>query len=114
MLRPPYWPGRNSPAHDGSRFVLLDLARSADPPMNHGIFLAIAFSVLPELSRVPIPLASAGGKGMSLCPRVGGCRAFFFWRVVATARERIASPPSNFGRSRRRLRPRLTLCHFDC
>src|SRR5256885_17022838 len=90
MLRPPYWPGRNSPAHDGSRFVLLDLARSADPPMNHGIFLAIAFSVLPELSRVPIPFASAGGEGMCFFPPAGKLRGRLFLGFAAGAGECLA------------------------
>src|SRR6267154_552953 len=107
MLRPPYWPGRNSPAHDGSRLVLLDLARSADPPMNHGIFLAIAFSVLPELSRVPMPLASAGKVGMSLSQPVGSSRACILARLAARSGNCLAYASKSFVQADLRSLPRL-------
>ena len=32
--------------------VLLEVAKSADPPINHGIFCANAFSTLPKLSEL--------------------------------------------------------------
>ena len=42
------------------------VARSADPPISHGIFCAKAFRTLPELSRVATPFASAGKVGRFL------------------------------------------------
>ena len=40
--------------------VFVEGARSAEPPISQGIFLATAFSTLPDASRPASPLASAG------------------------------------------------------
>ena len=45
------------------RVVLFEGPRSADPPMNHGMFCASAFSVLPDASRPAMPFASGGKTG---------------------------------------------------
>src|ERR1019366_6087956 len=54
--------------------VLVEGARSAAPPINHGTFLATAFNTLEFDSRVATPLASAGNVGMSLSHPCGKLR----------------------------------------
>src|SRR5258708_38279761 len=65
-LRPRYSPAKKSPAPSKVKLVLLECARSAEPPMSQGIFLASAFRTLPEESREAMPLASAGELGAVL------------------------------------------------
>ena len=64
-LRPPGSSGPKSPAPSKTRRVLVEGARSADPPTSHGTRGAIALSTLPEESRLASPLASAGNSGSS-------------------------------------------------
>ena len=40
--------------------VLLDPARSAEPPISHGTRFAMAFSALPDAARVAIGFSSFG------------------------------------------------------
>ena len=49
-----------------SGVVLLDSARSAEPPHSSGIFGVIALITLPDAARVAMPLGSAGQLGRSL------------------------------------------------
>ena len=46
--------------------VLVEGARSAEPPISQGTFLATALRTLPDESRLATPLASAGKVGRSL------------------------------------------------
>src|SRR5215472_3835710 len=85
MLRPLYSFGKKSPAPSKVRLVLLDLARSAEPPTIQGMFLARAFRVLPELSRVAMPLGSAGKTGRSLSQPSGRSRDFILVRCEASS-----------------------------
>ena len=52
--------------------VLVEGERSVEPPTNHGCFLAIAFSTLPEESLLAIPFASGGNVGISESQLCGG------------------------------------------
>jgi len=54
--------------------VLVEGERSVEPPTNHGCFLAIAFSTLPEESLLAIPFASGGNIGISESQPCGGSR----------------------------------------
>ena len=54
-----------------SSWVLVEGARSAEPPISQGTFLAMALSTLPDESRLAIPLGSAGKVGQVLVPAVG-------------------------------------------
>ena len=51
--------------------VLVEGARSADPPNNQGTFLATWLSTLPDETRLAIPLASAG-KGFTSASQSAG------------------------------------------
>ena len=55
-------------------FELFDFARSALPPISHGIFSATAVSTLPLDSRVAIPFGSAGNTGMPASHPAGSSR----------------------------------------
>src|SRR6266852_8047021 len=85
MLRPLYSLVKKSPAPSKTRFVLLDLARSAEPPTSQGIFCARALRTLPELSRVAIPLGSAGKFGRFLSQPSGRARHFILARRAASS-----------------------------
>src|SRR5258708_1194958 len=74
MLRPLYSLVKKSPAPSKTRLVLLDLARSAEPPTSQGIFCARALGTLPELSRVAMPFGSAGKFGRFLSEPSGSAR----------------------------------------
>ncbi len=50
-LRPAWLSGVKSPAVSKVMRVLVEGARSADPPINHGTFLATALSISPEAAR---------------------------------------------------------------
>ena len=52
--------GPKSPAPGNLSRVLVDGARSAEPPISQGTFLAMAFSTSPLVSRVALPFLSAG------------------------------------------------------
>ena len=54
------------PALSTFSIVLFDGARSAEPPISQGTFLATALSTWPDETRLATPLASAGNTGMSL------------------------------------------------
>src|SRR6516225_2610750 len=84
-LRPANSSGKNSPAPSNTRLLLLDLARSAEPPTSQGIFWARAFRVLPELSRVAMPLGSAGKAGRLLSQPSGRSRDFILVRCEASS-----------------------------
>src|ERR1019366_722041 len=72
-LRPLYLPLSKSPAPFIK--VLVEGARSAAPPMNHGTCLAIAFITLLPASRPATPFASAGKVGMSVSQPSGNLPA---------------------------------------
>src|SRR5436190_24119281 len=59
-LRPAGLAKLKSPAPSNVRRVLQEGARSAEPPISQGTFLARILSTLPEESRVAKPLASGG------------------------------------------------------
>jgi hypothetical protein len=59
------WPQVISPASGKVIRVLVEGERSVEPPTNHGCFLAIAFSTLPQESLLAIPFASGGNVGIS-------------------------------------------------
>ena len=63
-----------SPASGKVSSVLVEGERSVEPPTNHGCFLAIAFSTLPEESLLAIPFASGGNIGISESQPCGGSR----------------------------------------
>ena len=69
-LRPARSSGWKSPAPANVRRVLVDGARSADPPSSQARACAIALSTWPEESRLAMPFASAGNVGMSRVPAV--------------------------------------------
>src|SRR5246127_5174786 len=85
MLRPLYSLVKKSPAPSKTRFVLLDLARSAEPPTSQGIFCARALRTLPELSRVAMPLGSAGKLGRFLSQPSGRGRFCILLRRPASS-----------------------------
>ena len=58
-LRPPGDPAARSPPNLSSNFVLVDGARSADPPISQGNVAASAFSTLPEAPGLPCPCRPA-------------------------------------------------------
>src|ERR1700692_258539 len=68
------WPRVISPASGRDSRVLVEGERSVEPPTNHGCFLAIAFSTLPEESLPAIPFASGGNIGISESQPCGGSR----------------------------------------
>src|SRR5664280_2443603 len=55
--------------------VLLDPARSAEPPQSSGRTAASAFSTVPEADRVATPLGSAGNVGKAAARSAGSFRA---------------------------------------
>jgi len=63
-----------SPAPSNVKFVLFECARSADPPISHGIFFASAFSAFPRNPRRHA-FASAGNVGKSLSQPLGSFHA---------------------------------------
>ncbi len=65
---------RKSPAPSNVRRVLVDGARSAEPPMSHGHVLGDRVEHLADASRPATPLASAGKTGMSLSQPSGSSR----------------------------------------
>src|SRR4051812_49768747 len=54
--------------------VLLDSARSAEPPHSSGSTGASAVRILPEARRVPVPLGAAGEGREAAPPPAGGSR----------------------------------------
>ena len=69
-VRPYGWPGKRRDCRSAGRklgspsmVVLLDSARSAEPPHSSGSFGASAVSTLPDAARVATPLASASQEG---------------------------------------------------
>src|SRR5437660_585153 len=68
-------PGCSVPAPSKPSFVLLDGAKSAEPPSSHGMRSAIAFKTLPEDSRVAIPLVSALNEGSASSQAFGNLPA---------------------------------------
>ena len=65
---PPGLSAWKSPAPSNFRVVLFDGPRSAEPPMNHGMFCASTLSTLPEASRPAMPFGSAGKTGRFCVP----------------------------------------------
>src|SRR5688572_13809438 len=65
MLRPPTLVALRPPASFALRSVLVDGARSAEPPISHGVFVASTLSTVPDESRDAIPFLSAGNTGRS-------------------------------------------------
>src|SRR5258707_8443428 len=66
-----------------ARLVLLNLPRSPEPPTSQGIFCARALRTLPELSRVAMPLGSAGKLGRFLSQPSGRARFCILLRRAA-------------------------------
>src|SRR5258706_14691959 len=60
-----------SPAPSNVRVVLFEGPRSAEPPINQGMFCAKMFSTFPDASRPAMPFASAGQVGRFLSHPVG-------------------------------------------
>ena len=73
-LRPPYLSASKSPAASNVRRVLVDGERSAEPPISEGKCCAMAFSTLPEESRVARPFVSAAKLGRSASHPRGSSR----------------------------------------
>jgi hypothetical protein len=88
-LRPERSSAWKSPAPSNVSRVLVDGARSAAPPSSHGTFRAIAFSTWAELSRLAIPLGSAGNSGISPSHPSGSSRRWI--RRSSSARSGWAS-----------------------
>ena len=54
-----------------SMLVLVEGARSAEPPMNHGTAGAMALITLPEAAREAMPFSSAGNTGSTFSQPLG-------------------------------------------
>ena len=69
---------RSAGMNDGapSMVVLLDSARSAEPPQNSGTVSAMALIAAPDALRVATPLGSAGKVGSSSSQPCGRLRSF--------------------------------------
>ena len=91
MLRPPRVAASNSPAPSKVRRVLVEGARSAAPPISQGTFWARMLRILPEESRVAMPLASAGKVGRSLSHPSGSWRNSILCRSSASSGIRLCS-----------------------
>ena len=68
------WPASKSPTSANSSSVLVEGARSAEPPSSQGTCLATWLSTLPDEARLAMPLASAGKGLMSASQPSGNSR----------------------------------------
>ena len=126
-LRPAKFPAEKSPASAALSRVFVDGARSADPPISHGMFLATAFSTFAEDSRVARPFGSAGNSGRSrsqpsgswrCCIRNSSSASSGYWLAIFgdPAQTKSRADPclayqSPDGSDRRRHPARRSSCH---
>ena len=85
-----------TPAPSNVSSVIVEGARSAEPPISQGILPATALSTLPAETRLAIPLASAGNVGKSLLPAGGQLAGLHLLPLRRPVRDISCAYSSNF------------------